>query len=121
MIQVVTTLALFAAPAIGIAVLVYIPVRSFLDYRSAKSGRAYIALKALASLAAWFIASCGWLYMFFVMAYWSGPFVDTEGGTGEAASLLFLDLLYAVIGCGLALWVRNKSYSSVSVFSEGAP
>jgi hypothetical protein len=111
MIQAVTALELFAAAAIGIAVLMYIPVRSFLDYRSAKSGRAYIALKALASLAAWFIASCGWLYMFFVMVYWTGPFVDMEGETGEAVSLLFLDLLYAVIGCGLALWVRHKSYN----------
>jgi hypothetical protein len=120
MIQGVTALTLFAAAAIGMAVLVYIPVRSFLSYRSAKSGRAYIALKALASLAAWFIASCGWLYMFFVMAYWTGPFVNIEGETGEAASLLFLDLLYAVIGCGLALWVRHKSYSGVSVLREGA-
>ena len=120
MIQAVTALALFAAAAIGIAVLVYLPVRSFLDYRSARSGRAYIALKALASLAVWFIASCGWLYLFFVMAYWTGPIVEMEGGMGEAASLLFLDLLYAVIGCGLALWVRHKSYSGVSVFREGA-
>ena len=121
LIQAVTSfeMALFAAPAIAIAVLVYIAVRSFLDYRSAKKGRSYIAVKALASLAVWFIASCGWLYMFFVMAYRSGPFV-MEGETGEAVSLLFLDLLYAVIGCGLALWVRLKSYKGVSVFREDA-
>lgn len=108
MIQAVIALTLFAAAAIGMTVLVYIPVRSLLDYSSAKSGRVYIAFKGLASLAAWFLASCGWLYMFFVMAYWTGPLVNIEGETGEAASLLFLDLLYALIGCGLALWVRHK-------------
>jgi hypothetical protein len=107
----VTALTLFAAAAIGIVGLVYITVRSFLHYRNAKSGRAYIVFKALASLAVWFIAACGWLYMFFVMAYSTGPFVDLEGEMGEAASLLFLDLLYAAIGCGLALWVRHKSHN----------
>jgi len=110
MIQALTAFALVAAAAIGIAVLVYIPVRAFLYWSGAKSGRAYIAIKALASLAAWFIVSCGWIYMFFVMAYWTGPFV--EGETGEAASLLILDLIYAVIGSGLALWVRQESSKS---------
>ena len=109
MIQAVTAFALLAAPVIGIAVLVYLLIRSLLDFRRANRGRVYIALKALASLAAWFFASCGWLYMFFAMAFWTGPFVELEGGTGEAVSLLFLDLLYALIGCGLALWVRHKS------------
>src|SRR6185295_9112253 len=109
MIQALMALAIIAAAAIALAVLVYIPVRSFLDCSSATRGRVYIVVKALVSLAVWFIASCGWVYMFFVMAYWTGPFVDLEE-MGEPASLLLLDLVYAVIGCGLALWVRHRAY-----------
>jgi hypothetical protein len=48
--------------------------------------------------------------MFYVTAY-------TAAGNGSAAdenrldavTLLFLDLFYALIGCGLAWWVRHKS------------
>ena len=108
MVHAVTIFAVVAAPAIGVAVLVYVLVRSLFNYRRSQSGRVYIAIKGVASFAAWLLASCGWLYMFFVMAYWSGPFVDVEGETGEAVSLLILDLLYAVIGSGLALWVRHQ-------------
>jgi hypothetical protein len=110
MIQAVTVFALLAAPAIGIAVLVYLLVRSLLDFRRAKSGRVYIALKALASLAAWFFASWGMLFMFFVTAYTAGAHGShVEENRVDAVTLLFLDLLYALIGCGLGLWVRHKS------------
>ena len=110
MIQAVTVFAVLAALVIGIAVLVYLLVRSLLDFSGAKSGRVYIALKALASLAAWFLVSWGWFFMFYVTAY-------TAAGDGSAADenrldavmLLVLDLFYALIGCGLVLWVRHKS------------
>lgn len=108
MIQAVTVFALLAAPAIGIAVLVYLLVRSLLDFRRAKSGRVYIALKALASLAVWLFASWGMLFMLFVTAYTAsgnGSYVEEE--RLDAVSLLLLDLLYALIGFGLALWVRH--------------
>jgi hypothetical protein len=105
----VTAIAILLAPVIGISVPVYILVRFLLDVGRAEPGRAYITFKAVASLAAWLIASCGWLYMFFVMAYWSGPFVGMESEYGEAASILILDLFYVVIGCALALWVRHLS------------
>jgi hypothetical protein len=83
MIQAVTVFAILAAPAIGIAVLLYVTIRSLLDFSRAKSERVYIALKALASLAAWVLASCSWLYIFFLMAYRTGPFVDIEGEWGR--------------------------------------
>jgi len=105
----VTAFAILIAPVIGISVLLYILIRFFLDIGRADSGRAYITFKALASLVVWMIASCGWLYMFFAMAYWTGPFVGVDSEYGEAASLLILDLFYAGIGCVLALWLRPRS------------
>jgi hypothetical protein len=110
MIRALTVFSVLVAPVIGIAVLMYILVRSSIDFSGAKSGRVYIAFKALASLAAWLLASWGWFLIFYVTAY-------NAAGNGSAAdeerldtiSLLFLDLLYALIGYGLALWVRHKS------------
>ena len=50
------------------------------------------------------------LYMMFVTAYTAGADGShVEEARVDAVSLLFLDLLYAVIGCSLALWVRHKS------------
>ena len=110
MIQAVTVFAVIAALVIGIAVLVYLLVHSVLDFSGAKSGRVYIAFKALASLAAWFLASWGWFFMFYVTAYTAaGDGSSADENSLDAVSLLFLDLFYALIGCGLALWVRHKS------------
>jgi hypothetical protein len=109
MIHAVTALALFAAPVIGTAVLVYILVRSLVHFRHADSGRTYVVLKALASLAVWFLASWGWLFMFFAIAFRAGPLSNMEEETGDAVSILILDLLYALIGLVLALWVHHKS------------
>jgi hypothetical protein len=109
-IQAVTVFAVIAALVIGIAVLVYLLVRSLLDFSGARSGRVYIAFKALASLAAWFLASWGWFFMFYVTAYTAaGDGSSADENRLDAVTLLFLDLFYALIGCGLALWVRHKS------------
>jgi hypothetical protein len=110
MIQAATVFALLAAPAIGLVVLVYLLVRALLDFKRANSRRVSIALKALASLAVWFFASWGMFFMFFVTAYTAGGHgSQVEEARVDAMMLLFLDLLYAVVGCGLALWVRHKS------------
>ena len=110
MLQAVTVFAILAAPLIGIAVLVYVLVRSLLDFMRAKSGYVYIAIKALASLAVWSLASWGWFFMFYVTAYTaSGNGSSADEERLDAVTLLFLDLFYALIGCGLALWVRHKS------------
>lgn len=90
--------------------LVYGIVRSFLNFRRAQTRRVYITVRALVSLAVWFLASWSWFFMFWVTAY-------TAAGNGSAAdeerldalTLLLLDLVYVLIGGGLALWVRHKS------------
>ena len=122
MMQAVTALAILAAPVISIAVLVYLLVRALIDFRTAESGHVYIAIKALASLAAWVLASGGWFFMFYFTAYTAagnGSSADEE--MLDAVTLLVLDLFYVLIGCGLALWVRHKSGKGPSsVSTEGA-
>jgi hypothetical protein len=108
MTQTLSAIALIAAPVMCAALVIYILVRTILDFAHTGSGRFRVVLKALASLAAWFLASCGWLYLFFAMAYWTGSFVDVDGELGEALSLLLLDLAYAAIGLGLAFWIRRR-------------
>ena len=108
--QGVTAFAILAAPVIGVAVLVYVLVRSLLDFMRAQSGYVYIALRALASLAAWFLASWGWFFMFYVTAYTAaGNGSSADENWLDAVTLLFLDLFYALIGGGLAVWVARTS------------
>jgi hypothetical protein len=110
MLQAVTTFALIAAPIICTSVLVYILVRSLFDFMSATSGRANIALKGATSTVAWLSISFGLFVMFYFVAYTAaGNGSSADEGRLDAVTLLFLDLIYALIGSGLALWVRNKS------------
>lgn len=124
MLQTISTLALFAAPLTGLAVLVYILARSILDFRYAKhkKGRGYIVLKAFASLAAWFLASWGMFFMLFITFYTSAHVEDRGAAERSvAASLIVLSLIYALIGCGLTFWVRHRADNEpVSIFPEGA-
>ena len=124
MLRAITTLALLAAPLVGVAVSVYILVRSVIDFRHAKNkkGRGYIVLKSLTSLAAWFLASWGMFFMLFITFYTSAHVEDREvAERSVAASLIVFSLVYALIGCGLAFWVQHQADNEpVSIFPEGA-
>ena len=122
MLRIITSALLLAAPAIGVAAPLYVIVRSILNYRQAEGGRGNIALKALASLAAWFLASWGMFFMLFVTVFSSAHVPDRGAAErGLPVSLLILDLIYAAGGCGLVSWVRHKAdHQPLSVFTEGA-
>ncbi|HEX6623818.1 MAG TPA: hypothetical protein VF064_08905 [Pyrinomonadaceae bacterium] len=100
---------LLIVPVICVAVAVSILVFAFIGFARATEGRGYVVFKALASLVAWFFASWGMFFMVFVVIY-SGVLAEdrADGGSLTEVSLLGLDLLYALVGCGLILWVRHK-------------
>ena len=111
MIQVVdlSALPLLVAPVVCAAVAVVILVFAFVNFARTRRGRGYVVFKALASLAAWFLASWGMFFMVFFVIYSGAHAGDrADGGNMTAVSLLVLDLLYASVGCLLALWVRHR-------------
>ena len=101
---------LFIAPVICAAVAVVIIVFAFINFARTTKRRGHVVFKALASLVAWFLASWGMFFMVFVVIY-SGAHAEdrADGGNLTEVSLLVLDLLYALVGCGLILWVRHKN------------
>jgi hypothetical protein len=121
MLRAISTFALFTAPIIGLAVPLYVLVRSIRDFRPAKKGRVYIVLKALAALFAWFLASWGMFFMLFITFY-TARNPDHEANEKHVALLLiFLSIVYALIGCGIAFWVEHKSDNEpIRIFPEGA-
>ena len=104
-----SVIPLFIAPFICAAVAVSILVFAFINFARTKKGRGFVVFKALASLVAWFLASWGMFFMVFVVIYTGALAEDrADGGNLTEVSLLGLDLLYALVGCGLALWVRHR-------------
>ena len=110
-----SVIPLFIAPVICAAVAVVILVFAFINFARATKGRGFVVFKALASLVAWFFASWGVFFMVFLVIY-SGAHAEdrADGGSLTAVSLLVLDLLYALVGCGLALWVRHRRDDKVT-------
>ena len=106
---------LFIAPVICVAVAVVILVFAVINFARTKEGRGYVVFKALASLVAWFFASWGVFFMVFLVIY-SGAHAEdrADGGSLTGVSLIVLDLLYALAGCGLALWVRHRRDDKVT-------
>ena len=121
MLRAIGTLALFVAPIIGLAVPLYVLVRSIRNFRLAKKGRVYIGLKALAALTAWFLASWGMFFMLFISFYTARNLNHAANERGVALALVVLDVVYALIGCSLALWVQHKPDNEpIRIFPEGA-
>lgn len=121
MLQGISTFALFAIPIIGVAVPIYVLVRSALNFRRAKKGRGYIILKAFGSLAAWVIAS---YIMFNVLffTFYTARDVDREANARAVAlSLVIFCIVYALVGCGLAFWSQQRvGNEPVEIFPKGA-
>ena len=110
-----SVIPLFIAPVICAAVAVVILVFAFINFARATKGRGFVVFKALASLAAWFLASWGMFFMVFVVIYTGAHAEDrADGGNLTEVSLLGLNLLYALVGCGLALWVRHRRDDKVT-------
>jgi hypothetical protein len=121
MLRAIGTFALFIAPIIGLAVPLYVLVRSIRNFKLAKTRRVYIGLKALAALIAWFLASWGMFFMLFITFYTARNPDRAANERGVALALIFLDVLYALIGCGLALWVQHTTDNEpIRIFPKGA-
>ncbi len=121
MLRVISTIALFIAPAIGLAVPFYVLVRSIRNFKFAKTRRVYIGLKALAALIAWFLASWGMFFMLFITFYTARNPDRAANERGVTLALIVLDIVYALIGCGLALWVQYTTDNEpIRIFPKGA-
>jgi len=108
--EVLNLVAIIVGPVLCIVALTYIIVRSLLNFFRAKQGRAYIVVKGLVSSVILFAASYGWVFGFLFVGYTAFGNGDAESeAMWDALAMLILDLVYALIGCGLALWVRHKS------------
>jgi len=112
MIESLMLVELVLAPVIGLAVCIYLVLRPCLDYGNGVRGLGYLVVKPIVSIGVWTVASCGWLYAFFALAYRPAVFAVSEGSAGEALTLLIMDLVYAAIGCGLCWWVRSRPIDS---------
>ena len=121
MVRAISTFALFAIPVIGVAVPVYVLVRSFLNFRRAKRGRGLIILKALGSLAAWVIAS---FIMFNVLffTFYTARDIDREANARAVTlRLVIFCVVYALVGYGLAFWSQHRADNeAIELFPKGA-
>jgi formate hydrogenlyase subunit 3/multisubunit Na+/H+ antiporter MnhD subunit len=121
MIRAIGTFALFAIPGIGLAVPVYILVRSYLNFRRAKKGRGHIILRAIGSVAIWLVASFIMFNMLFIVFYTARD-VDREANAAAVAlRLIIFSVVYALAGCGLIfLSQRRADIDPVEIFPKGA-
>jgi hypothetical protein len=120
MFQELAHFALLAAPCIGVAVLLYVLIRSVLNYGGAERRRGYIIFKAAASVAIWLAASWVMLWMLFFAVYAAANVEDrAAAGRGAFTSILFLDLVYALLGCGLCLWIWHRPGNRQRTISTG--
>ena len=121
MLRAISNFALFAIPAIGVAVPVYVLIRSSLNLRRAKKSRGHIILKALGSLAAWvFVSFLMFNALFFT--FYTARDVDREANTRVVAlRLIIFCVVYALLGFGLAIWSRHHADNEpVEIFQKGA-
>ena len=121
MLRAISTFALFAIPIIGVAVPVYVVVRSFLNFRRAEKGRGYIILKAFGSVAAWAFASFLMFNALFLMFY-TARNVDREANARAVAlGLVFFCVIYSLVGFGLAFWSQHRADNEpIEIFPKGA-
>ncbi|MGI8565923.1 MAG: hypothetical protein ACR2LZ_05500 [Pyrinomonadaceae bacterium] len=121
MLRAVSTFALFAIPVIGVAVPVYVLVRSSINFRRTKKGGGYIIIKAFGSLAAWAFASFLMLNALFFTFYMARD-VDREANARAVAlRLIIFCVVYALVGFGLALWSQHSADNEpVEIFPKRA-
>jgi uncharacterized membrane protein len=125
MLKVISDFAVIAAAIVGVAVPVYILVRSILDYRRHEKRHRDIVVKALVSLLSWFLISLGMLFLLFannlLVGFLMEPAAAEKARRSAMMSNIMFSVIYALIGCGLALWVRHKSDNEpMSILPEGA-
>ena len=106
--RILGNIALLTSIVISLAVLLYLVGQSVVHFRRANSRRVSVALKGLVSLALWVVVSVGMFQVLFLSFYTARNVDRAANEAGIAIRLVIFCSIYALIGLGLALWLRHE-------------